>query len=105
MKVESPQVKQETDAASSVSLSGTSTPINISTTLTPSLIRVGCKCYVEKDGEKRLAEILGTRVRKDALEFYVHYNEFNKVCCLFPRSQVFRCCALGANIDICVAFG
>lgn len=42
------------------------------------MIRVGCKCYVEKDGEKRLAEILGTRMRKGDLEFYVHYQEFNK---------------------------
>lgn len=58
--------------------SGTATPINILTKLTPSMIRVGCKCYVEKDGEKRLAEILGTRMRKGELEFYVHYQEFNK---------------------------
>lgn len=58
--------------------SGAATPINILTKLTPSMIRVGCKCYVEKDGEKRLAEILGTRMRKGDLEFYVHYQEFNK---------------------------
>ncbi|ANB11115.1 NuA4 histone acetyltransferase complex catalytic subunit ESA1 [Sugiyamaella lignohabitans] len=41
-------------------------------------VRVGFKCYVEKNGEKRLAEILSTHVRKGNLEFYVHYEDFNK---------------------------
>lgn len=74
-----PVAKPDGSAAASASPSGTATPINISTTLTPSMIQVGCKCFVEKDGEKRLAEILGTRMRKNKLEFYVHYQEFNKV--------------------------
>lgn len=78
MKPETP-LKLESEAPPSAEPSGPGTPINISTTLTPSIIRVGCKCFVEKDGEKRLAEILGTRMRKGALEFYVHYQEFNKV--------------------------
>lgn len=82
MKTE-PALKNESDVASSAAPSGTSTPINVSTTLTPSVIQVGCKCFVEKDGEKRLAEILGTRTRKGALEFYVHYQEFNKVSYLW----------------------
>lgn len=79
MKTETP-IKNEGEAPLSVAPSGASTPINILTTLTPSIIRVGCKVFVDKDGEKRLAEILGTRVRKGGLEFYVHYQEFNKVC-------------------------
>lgn len=46
--------------------------------ITASQLRIGYKCYVEKDGEKRLAEILSTHVRKGNLVFYVHYEEFNK---------------------------
>jgi histone acetyltransferase HTATIP len=45
---------------------------------TPGHLRVGYKCYVEKDGEKRLAEILSTHVVKGNLKFYVHYEDFNK---------------------------
>ncbi|CDK28668.1 unnamed protein product [Kuraishia capsulata CBS 1993] len=41
-------------------------------------IKVGCKCYVSKDGEFRLAEILSVHMRKGRLVFYVHYQEFNK---------------------------
>lgn len=46
--------------------------------ITASQVRIGYKCYVEKEGEKRLAEILSTHVRKGKLVFYVHYEEFNK---------------------------
>lgn len=41
-------------------------------------IFVGCKCWVEKDGEKRLAEILSINKRKEPIKFYVHYEDFNK---------------------------
>lgn len=47
-------------------------------TMKPDQIFVGFKCYVEKDGEKRLAEILSRHTRKGKLVFYVHYEEFNK---------------------------
>lgn len=47
-------------------------------TLKPSQIRTGYKCFVEKDGSTRLAEILMTRMRKGAIEFYVHYENYNK---------------------------
>lgn len=51
---------------------------NIATKLTASMLRPGCKAYILKDGEKRQAEILSLRTRKEQLEFYVHYVEFNK---------------------------
>lgn len=86
MKAETPVIDSE---APSVAPSGSSTPINITTTLTPSLIRVGCKVFVDKDGEKRLAEILGTRVRKGGLEFYVHYQEFNKVSLFINSGSIY----------------
>ncbi|KAF2838794.1 hypothetical protein M501DRAFT_1004618 [Patellaria atrata CBS 101060] len=41
-------------------------------------LRVGVKAFVEKDGEKRKAEILSIQTRKGDLTFYVHYEEFNK---------------------------
>ncbi|ODQ63295.1 histone acetyltransferase catalytic subunit of the native multisubunit complex [Nadsonia fulvescens var. elongata DSM 6958] len=41
-------------------------------------IRIGCKCFVAKDDELRLAEILSVHTRKGKLVFYVHYKEFNK---------------------------
>lgn len=41
-------------------------------------IYVGCKCWVEKDGKHRLAEILSINNRKEPPKFYVHYEDFNK---------------------------
>nr|POE72472.1 histone acetyltransferase esa1 [Quercus suber] len=41
-------------------------------------IRVGVKAMVEKDGEKRKAEILSVQPRPGGTKYYVHYEEFNK---------------------------
>lgn len=41
-------------------------------------LRGGFKIYVTKDGEKRLAEILSSSIRKGNPVFYVHYEGFNK---------------------------
>ncbi|SCU95520.1 LAME_0F12464g1_1 [Lachancea meyersii CBS 8951] len=41
-------------------------------------IHIGCKCWVEKDGTERLAEILSINNRKSPPKFYVHYEDFNK---------------------------
>ncbi|ABN64339.2 predicted protein [Scheffersomyces stipitis CBS 6054] len=41
-------------------------------------IIIGCKVYVSKDGEHRLAEILQQHLKKGKKVFYVHYQEFNK---------------------------
>jgi histone acetyltransferase HTATIP len=41
-------------------------------------VRIGTKAMVEKDGEKRKAEILSMQTRKGRPTFYVHYEEFNK---------------------------
>ncbi|KAK6460149.1 histone acetyltransferase ESA1 [Scheffersomyces coipomensis] len=41
-------------------------------------IIIGCKVYVSKDEEFRLAEILQQHVKKGKTVFYVHYQEFNK---------------------------
>ncbi|KAF2493815.1 histone acetyltransferase ESA1 [Lophium mytilinum] len=41
-------------------------------------LRIGVKAFVEKDGEKRKAEILLLRTRRGKPTFYVHYEEFNK---------------------------
>ncbi|EGV65700.1 hypothetical protein CANTEDRAFT_118241 [Yamadazyma tenuis ATCC 10573] len=38
----------------------------------------GCKVFVEKDGEYRLAEILQQHQKKGRIVYYVHYQEFNK---------------------------
>lgn len=38
----------------------------------------GCKVFVMKDGEYRLAEILQEHMKKGKRVFYVHYQEFNK---------------------------
>uniref|UniRef100_A0A060TD78 Histone acetyltransferase ESA1 n=1 Tax=Blastobotrys adeninivorans TaxID=409370 RepID=A0A060TD78_BLAAD len=51
---------------------------NVSGSITASQVRVGYKLYVEKDGEKRLAEVLSTHVRKGVQMFYVHFEGFNK---------------------------
>lgn len=39
---------------------------------------IGCKCWLEKDGEKRRGELLHLRTRKGAQEYFVHYDDFNK---------------------------
>ncbi|CAR22756.1 Histone acetyltransferase [Lachancea thermotolerans] len=41
-------------------------------------LNIGCKCWVDKDGEERLAEILSINKRKSPPKFYVHYEDFNK---------------------------
>ncbi|OCK93008.1 histone acetyltransferase ESA1 [Cenococcum geophilum 1.58] len=41
-------------------------------------LRIGVKAFVEKDGEKRKAEILSMQTRRGKPTFYVHYEEFNK---------------------------
>ncbi|QDS73286.1 hypothetical protein FKW77_005124 [Venturia effusa] len=41
-------------------------------------LRIGVKVFVEKEGEKRKAEILSVQARKGNTRFYVHYDEFNK---------------------------
>ncbi|KAI3402570.2 ESA1 [Candida oxycetoniae] len=41
-------------------------------------IRSGCKVYVLKDGEERLAEILQEHIKKGRKVYYVHYQDFNK---------------------------
>ncbi|KAI9799819.1 MAG: Histone acetyltransferase [Sarcosagium campestre] len=41
-------------------------------------LRIGVKAYVEKDGDKRKAEILSMQQKKGNPHFYVHYEEFNK---------------------------
>lgn len=41
-------------------------------------ILIGCKVYVSKDGEYRIAEILQEHTKKGKKVFYVHYQEFNK---------------------------
>jgi histone acetyltransferase HTATIP len=38
----------------------------------------GCKCWVEKDGEKRKGELLHIRTRKGNKEYFIHYVDFNK---------------------------
>ncbi|KAL6450776.1 ESA1 Histone acetyltransferase ESA1 [Candida maltosa Xu316] len=38
----------------------------------------GCKVYVSKDGENRLAEILQEHMKKGRKVYYVHYQDFNK---------------------------
>ncbi|PNS18652.1 hypothetical protein CAC42_5191 [Sphaceloma murrayae] len=40
--------------------------------------QVGVKAMVEKEGEKRRAEILSIRTIRGNLSFYVHYEDFNK---------------------------
>ncbi|KAK6200502.1 acyl-CoA N-acyltransferase [Scheffersomyces amazonensis] len=41
-------------------------------------IVIGCKVYVTKDNELRLAEILQQHMKKGKRVYYVHYQEFNK---------------------------
>jgi len=57
--------------------SGTPPPV-MSGVVTLGSLAVGMKAMVEKDGEKRKAEILSIQQRKGKSTFYVHYEEFNK---------------------------
>lgn len=41
-------------------------------------IVLGCKIYVRKDGECRLAEVLQEHTKKGRKVYYIHYQEFNK---------------------------
>lgn len=41
-------------------------------------ILVKCECFVDKDGEERLAEILSINSRRSPPKFYIHYVDFNK---------------------------
>lgn len=41
-------------------------------------IIVKCECFVDKDGEERLAEILSINSRRSPPKFYIHYVDFNK---------------------------
>ncbi|KAL3232670.1 Histone acetyltransferase ESA1 [Nakaseomyces bracarensis] len=41
-------------------------------------VLIKCQCWVEKDGEERLAEILSINARVSPSKFYVHYVNFNK---------------------------
>jgi len=45
---------------------------------TMATLRVGVKAMVEKEGEKRRAEILSITTRRGSPTFYVHYEGFNK---------------------------
>ncbi|KAF2728973.1 hypothetical protein EJ04DRAFT_516270 [Polyplosphaeria fusca] len=55
------------------------TPVPVETGFaTLATLRVGTKAFVEKDGEKRKAEILHMRSRRGKPSFYVHYEDFNK---------------------------
>ncbi|KAI4242145.1 MAG: hypothetical protein L6R40_004188 [Gallowayella cf. fulva] len=61
------------------SIDGTGTPETIEKSMaTISTLRIGVKAFVEKDGEKRKAEILSIQSRKGQPSYYVHYEEFNK---------------------------
>ncbi|KAJ4301583.1 Histone acetyltransferase [Kalmusia sp. IMI 367209] len=55
------------------------TPVPVETGFaTLAQLRVGVKAFVDKDGEKRKAEILMIQTRGGKPKFYVHYEEFNK---------------------------
>ncbi|KAF1993301.1 histone acetyltransferase ESA1 [Amniculicola lignicola CBS 123094] len=55
------------------------TPVPVETGFaTLATLRTGVKIWVEKDREKRKAEILGIQPRRGKPSFYVHYEEFNK---------------------------
>ncbi|CAN6674634.1 histone acetyltransferase Esa1p [Trichomonascus vanleenenianus] len=60
--------------------SSRNTPVSdFMTNVQPDELQNGWKVYVEKDGEKRRAEILSVQKMKDGTnKFYVHYEEFNK---------------------------
>ncbi|KAI4123527.1 MAG: hypothetical protein LQ338_005227 [Usnochroma carphineum] len=63
--------------ADSVDHSGTPEPVEKGFA-TLNTLRIGVKAFVEKDGEKRKAEILSIQSRKGQPSYYVHYEEFNK---------------------------
>ncbi|ORX95708.1 histone acetyltransferase ESA1 [Clohesyomyces aquaticus] len=55
------------------------TPVPVETGMaTLATLRIGVKAFVEKDGEKRKAEILSIATRNRNPKYYVHYEEFNK---------------------------
>ncbi|KAH7130377.1 histone acetyltransferase-like protein esa1 [Dendryphion nanum] len=55
------------------------TPVPVETGIaTLAQLRPGVKAFVEKDGEKRKAEILTMQQRGGHMKFYVHYEDFNK---------------------------
>ncbi|MCJ1469451.1 Histone acetyltransferase [Pseudocyphellaria aurata] len=57
----------------------TSTPDTVERGMaTLSTLRIGVKAFVEKNGEKRKAEILSIQTRNGQPHYYVHYEEFNK---------------------------
>nr|2RNZ_A Chain A, Histone acetyltransferase ESA1 [Saccharomyces cerevisiae] len=41
-------------------------------------IIIKCQCWVQKNDEERLAEILSINTRKAPPKFYVHYVNYNK---------------------------
>ena len=41
-------------------------------------LKIGVRAFVEKNGEKRKAEILSIKQKQTDMTFYVHYVEFNK---------------------------
>lgn len=41
-------------------------------------ILIKCECWIKKDDEERLAEILSINSRRSPPKFYVHYVDFNK---------------------------
>ncbi|KAF2750498.1 histone acetyltransferase ESA1 [Sporormia fimetaria CBS 119925] len=57
--------------------SGTPVPVERGF-ITVESLRIGMKAIVEKDGEKRKAEILSIGQRGGQLKVYVHYEDFNK---------------------------
>ncbi|KAL8690701.1 MAG: hypothetical protein Q9218_003913 [Villophora microphyllina] len=63
--------------AASVDHAGTPEPVSRGMA-TLDTLRIGVKAFVEKDGEKRKAEILSIQSRKGQPSYYVHYEEFNK---------------------------
>ncbi|KAI4257620.1 MAG: hypothetical protein LQ352_001606 [Teloschistes flavicans] len=63
--------------AASVDHAGTPEPVSRSLA-TLDTLRIGVKAFVEKDGEKRKAEILVIQSWKGQSRYYVHYEEFNK---------------------------
>ncbi|KAF1948873.1 histone acetyltransferase ESA1 [Byssothecium circinans] len=55
------------------------TPVPVETGFaTLAQLRAGVKAFVDKDGEKRKAEILMIQTRAGKPKFYVHYEDFNK---------------------------
>ncbi|VVT56802.1 uncharacterized protein SAPINGB_P005289 [Magnusiomyces paraingens] len=65
--------------APSSSPSSTTPSVDPSLVITHAILPIGAKVFVDKDGEKRQAEILARQPKRSGmLTFYVHYVEFNK---------------------------